>query len=164
MANRTAWTAGNGAGFTFSQMFTPADIAGLTNGGSVLSTWTAVANQTNLDFFADISLEFTIATATVTAGAYFGIWIAALGNDGSTYGDGHLVGGTALAYVPPWSPAAIFPLGAFSTVAMRGYAQQVMLPYNSFRWILYNNSGVTLSATTANNTTQFITANVQLNN
>src|SRR5579872_6488344 len=153
MANNTGWVAGRGVGFTFTSMFAGADLSGLANGSSVLSSLSGITNQSSLDQLADISLENTIASATITAGAYIAFWIAALGNDGSTYGDGNLVAGTAKAYTPGWYPAAIMSWITLSAglTKLVGYAPQIVLPANSFKWIIQNNSGVTWSTTTANN-------------
>lgn len=165
MASRTAWTAGNGAGLTFTAMFGTADLTSLANGDSVLSSASAVANGTNLDMFADASVEITITSATPTAGAYIGLWIAPLNEDGSTYGDGHLTAGTGLAYVPVWPMASSCQIqSAAATTKMVAYFQGIILPPVNFNWVILNETGLAFSATAANNVAKFITYNVNLNN
>jgi hypothetical protein len=93
MANRTAWTAGNGAGLTWTTAINQADLAALANGSTVLSSVADIANGTGLDIYADIAARFTVTSATPPAGAYFGIYLAALLDDGATYGDGFLTSG-----------------------------------------------------------------------
>lgn len=167
MANRTAWTAGNGAGFTFTSIFATSDLTSLANGSCVLSSGTVFLNQNsgNLDMFCDVSVEITISSTTPSAGAYIGLWIAALQSDGTTYGDGFLVAGTKKAYLPAWPQAGIVPIESTgATTLMAAYFQNILLPPNSFKWVLYNGTGVTFSATAANNVAKMITYNVNLNN
>src|SRR5689334_3868278 len=97
-AGRSEWTAGNGVGLTWTAMFASGDLTSLASGNSVLSTATAVANGTNLDIYADISVIITIGSATPSAGAFIAVYALPLGNDGTTYGDGKI--STAAAYVP----------------------------------------------------------------
>ena len=88
MANRTAWVAGNGVGFTWTTAINSADLVSMPNGSSVLSSVTGVANQTNLDMFMDVSVRCAIASSTIAAGANLAVWLYALLDDGTTYGDG----------------------------------------------------------------------------
>ncbi len=44
MASRTAWTAGNGVGLTWTNCFASADLTSMVSGNTVLSSATAVAN------------------------------------------------------------------------------------------------------------------------
>lgn len=165
-ANRTAWTAGNGAGLTWTAMFASADLTSLATGKAVLSSATAIANQTNLDQWADASVEITITSSTPSAGAYIGLWIAYLGEDGTTYGDGQLTAGTAATYTPPWQPAAILPIQTVNAATLMVGVNVAPIPLlpKSFAWVLYNNTGVTFSATSSNNVAKFQTENVNLNN
>jgi hypothetical protein len=165
MANRTAWTAGNGVGFTWTTAINQADLASLANGSTVLSSVADIANQTNLDIYADISVRMTVTSATPPAGAYFGIYLAALLDDGATYGDGFLTSGGTITRAPPWSPVGTI---AFETVAaatnLSGFIQGIVIPPGSFRFALYNGSGAALSATSTNCNVHYRTYNMQLNN
>src|SRR3974390_2010594 len=98
MVNRTAWTAGNGVGYTWTSIIQSSDFTTslLTNGQSVLGTPT-VANQTQQDMFMDISVRLSIASSTIAAGANLALWLYALLDNGTTYGDGQLTAGTAAA-------------------------------------------------------------------
>jgi hypothetical protein len=102
MANRTAWTAGNGVGFTWTTAINQADLASLANGSTVLSSVADITNQAALDIYADISVRMTVASATPPAGAYFGIYLVGLLDDGTTYGDGTLTSGSTITRAPPW--------------------------------------------------------------
>jgi hypothetical protein len=164
MANRTAWTAGNGAGYTWTALFATGDLTGLASGSAVMSSATPIANQSNQDTFADLSVVITGISGTPSAGAYLALWLALLGADGSTYGDGQLTAGTPAAYTPPWAPAAIIPISAVSLTKMAGAVSSILLPPLSFRAILGNFTGLALSSTAADNVADLITANLNLNN
>jgi hypothetical protein len=164
MANCTAWTAGNGAGYTWTSLFATADLEGLVNGDSVLSSLSAIANQSNQDLYGELAIEAVIASGKPSAGANFMVWLAELGEDGSTYGDGQLTAGTPAAYTPPWPPCAVFAIQSVNTVtSLIGPPQLILLPFNSFRCILQNNTGITLSSSTAS-VAKLITGNLNLNN
>lgn len=165
MSNRTAWTAGNGQGLTWGTAINGSDLASLANGSTVLSSVANIANGTNLDMYADLSVELTIGSATPSAGAYLGLYIAALMEDGSSYGDGSLTSGATITRAPPWSPAGIIPLqSSAATTLLAGFIQGIIIPPGSFRFALYNGSGITLSATAANNVVKYRTYNLNLNN
>jgi hypothetical protein len=156
MANRTAWTAGNSAsGLGWQAMTVSATLAA----GSAQLDAADVANATNLDLFADISVSCTTASATYSAGMCLSFYIYALNQDGTTYGDNHLTT-TAAAVVPAMPAAAVIPLfiGATQT-SIVGHALQIPLPPGNFRWAIANN-GVTLTAATV----KFRTYNTNLNN
>lgn len=166
MANRTAWAAGNGVGLTWTSCFTGSDIASLASGSTILSASSAITNGTALDIYADISVELTIGSATPSSGGYIGIYLAALLADGTTYGDGSMTsGGSAIARAPPFSPVGIVPLeSAAATTLLAGFIQGIIIPPGTFLFGLYNNSGITLSATGGNNVVKYRTYNQNLNN
>ena len=166
-ANRTAWTAGNGQGLSWSSRttaFGTADLTSLADSKAVLSTATAIANGTNLDMFMDISVEITVSSSTPRAAGYIAIYLAPLQEDGSTYGDGQLTAGTQTTYVPPYSPVCIVPLANQAMTLMAGGCSGILLPPGSFEFVVYNYSNVTFSSTAANNVVSFRTYNIQLNN
>jgi len=163
MANRTAWTAGNGVGFTWTTLINSADMASMTNGQSVLSSVADIANQTNLDIYMDISHLLAIASSTIAAGANFAYWLYALNQDGTHYGDNQLTAGTPASLTPAFSPVATIAIPAVaSTTNMYGYAQGIIIPPGSFRMAIQNNSGFALTAGTQ--TVKYRTYNVNLNN
>lgn len=165
MAGRTAWVAGNGAGYTWTNMFATADLNALANGSSVMSSATAIANQTNQDQFADVSLVIT-NTVTPTAGANIALYIAPLAADGSTYGDGNFTAGTQkTTYTPFWMAEQSVQIQSGSSITkMIAYFKGIILPPVSFRWLLLNATGQSFSSTNANNLAQFITYNQNNNN
>jgi hypothetical protein len=165
MANRTAWTAGNGVGFAWSIALNGSDLASLANGSTVLSSVADIANQTALDLWCDVSVRMTVASATPPAGAILALYLAALLDDGATYGDGSMTSGTVIARAPPWQPVGVIPLeNAAATTLLAGFVQGVLIPPGSFRFALYNNSGAALSATAANCVVKYRTYNLTLNN
>lgn len=163
MAARTAWTAGNGVGFTWTTAINSADLASMANGSSVVSSVADIANQTNLDMFMDVSVRCAIASSTIVAGANLALWLYELLDDGSTYGDGQFTNGTQAALTPVFPPFATIPLkAAASQTLLLGYANQIMIPPGSFRLALQNNSGFALTAGTQ--TVKYRTYNLNLNN
>jgi hypothetical protein len=46
LASRTAWTAGNGVGLTWTTAINGSDLASLANGSTVLNSVADIANQT----------------------------------------------------------------------------------------------------------------------
>lgn len=163
MTARTAWTAGNGVGFTWSTAINSADMASMATANTVVSSVADIANQTNLDMFMDLSASLVISSSTIAAGANLAFWIYALNQDGTTYGDAQFTNGTAAAKTPTFPPCAVIPLvAAASQTALIGYAQQIIIPPGSFRVAIQNNSGFTLTAGTQ--TVKYRTYNLNLNN
>lgn len=165
MTSRTAWTAGNGVGLTWSTLINSADMASMTNGQSVLSSVADIANGTNLDMFMDISASLVISSSTIVAGANLSFWLYALNQDGTTYGDGQLTAGTAASKTPANQQNLIGSMGlvaAATQTALIGLIQQVIIPPGSFRVAIQNNSGFTLTSGTQ--TVKYRTYNINLNN
>jgi hypothetical protein len=162
MANRTAWTAGNGVGLTWTTAINSADMASMANVRTVLSSVSDIANGTNLDQFMDISVRCAIASSTVAAGANFALWIYDLLDDGSTYGDGQLTAGTSAAITPTFAPCGIIPLvAAAAQTTLVGYVNGIIIPPGSFRMAIQNNSGFALTSGTQ--TVRYRTYNQNLN-
>lgn len=164
MANRTAWTAGNGVGYTWTSIFTGGGdqtaATTLANGSSILSSST-ITNQTAQDIFCDLSIQATIASSTTVAGANISGWMFYLLADGSTLGDGILTAGTAAAHVPAFSPDAMLPLfvGTTQTV-LNGIIRGIVMAPGSFAWVINNGSGFAFTACTI----KYRTYNTNLNN
>lgn len=165
MANRTAWIAGNGVGFTWTTAINGSDLASLANGSTVLSSVADIANQTNLDIYADISVRMTVASATPPAGSQFSLFLCALLDDGSTYGDGSMTSGGTATRIPPFAPAGVISLESAAAVTLlAGFVQGILIPPGSFRLALTNSSGAALSATAGNCVVKYRTYNLNLNN
>lgn len=165
MTSRTAWTAGNGVGLSWTTAINSADMAtNLTNGKTVLSSVSDIANGTNLDQFMDVSFSLVIASSTIVAGANISFWLFLLNQDGSTYGDGQFTAGTVAALTPTFAPCFVFPLvAAASQTTMVGsnYGNPIIIPPGSFRLAIQNNSGFSLTAGTQ--TVKYRTYNINLN-
>lgn len=156
-ANRTAWTAGNGVGFTWTTA--QANAGTLATGNSVLDS-TDVTNQSALDLFADLSHSLTLASSTIAAGANIAYWLCALNQDGTTYGDNHLTT-TPAAVTPSFFPIAVincFAAAAQTTIV--GNCTGLVMPPGTFRWGTQNNCGFTLTGATI----KYRTYNTNLNN
>lgn len=165
MANRTAWTAGNGQGLVWGTLINGADLASLANGSTVLSTVADITNGTAFDLYTDISVRMTVTSATPPAGSFFGLYLAALLDDGVTYGDGTLTSGSTITRAPPYAPVGIIPLeSAAAATVLAGFVQGILIPPGSFRFALYNNSGAALSSTAGNCIAKYRTYNLNLNN
>lgn len=163
MANRTAWTAGNGAGLTWATAINSSDLASLASGSSVLSTVADITNGTALDQFMDLSVRELIASSTIVAGAAFSFYLYALLDDGATYGDGQLVAGTQKAATPAFPPCAVVPLvAAAAQTNLVGFYQGIILPPGSFRLAQQNSSGFALTSGTQ--TVKYRTYNINVNN
>lgn len=163
MTARTAWTAGNGVGLTWTTGINSADLVSMPNGSAVVSSVADIANGTNLDMFMDLSVSMLIASSTIAAGANLAFWLYLLNQDGTTYGDGQFTNGTQAAKTPTFAPCAILPLvAAAAQTALIGNAAQIIIPPGSFRLALQNNSGFTLTAATQ--AVKYRTYNLNLNN
>jgi hypothetical protein len=165
MANRTAWTAGNGVGFTWTTAINESDLESLASGSAVLSSIGGITNQTALDLWCDVSVRLTISSSTPSAGAFLALYLAALLDDGATYGDGQLAAGTQKAYLPPYPPVAVLPIeSAAALTVMAGFAQGILIPPGTFNFALYNGTGIALSSTGSNCIVKYRTYNLNLNN
>jgi hypothetical protein len=165
MANRTAWTAGNGVGLIWTAAFASGDLTSLANGSFILSSASVIANGSNLDIYADFSVICTVTSATPPAGAYLAVYLVPLLGDGSTYGDGLATAGTAITRAPPYPPAGAIALeAAIAATTLAGFVQGIIIPPGTFSWGLYNGSGAALSSTAASNKAFFRTYNMNLNN
>jgi hypothetical protein len=168
MSGRTAWVAGLGQGITYGAAFNSTDFTGSqpTNGQFLLSTVT-ITNGTALDQFMDFSIEQSIASSTIVAGASFNLWLCSLKAGGTNYFP-PLTAGTAatLTNVIPWAPCAVIPLYAAATQTLlvgstADTGTPVLIPPGSFKMIMQNNCGFTLTATTQ--TWDYRTLNINLN-
>ncbi len=114
----------------------------------------AIANQTNLDIYADI--EVNLASLSPAAGAYVAIYIA-LAVDGSNYpapsGADMRLSSTQLL--------CVIPVGTTASTAQRVAARNVILPPGTFKIYLDNQCGVALAS--SGNTVKFNVYNVNLN-
>ena len=164
MTSRTAWTAGNGVGYTWTTAINSADLSSMPNGSTVLSSATAIANQTNQDMAMDLSVRQVIASSTIVAGAALSFYLYALLDDGSTYGDGLLpTPGTQVAVTPvvPCIGAIQLTPGASKT-ALLGYIGGILIPPGTFLLAEQNNSGFALTSGTQ--VVKYRTYNINLNN
>lgn len=166
MANRTAWTGGNGVGLTWTSIFTAGGdqtaATTLASGNSLLSSSTITNGSPTFDIFCDLSIQCTIASGTIAAGATIAVWLYALLADGSTLGDGLLTAGTSTSgHTPAFPPCGVLQLFAAATqTLLNGYIQGIVIPPGSFAFTIQNNSGNAFTACTI----KYRTYNTQLNN
>lgn len=139
------WIAGSGVGLTWSTANTSGTLYNALANGNALLSDLDITNGTALDIFADLSW-LAGGTATTASPAYLGFYLYSLGQDGTTYGDGRF--GTAAAGPPPggyFVGSIGFPTGAGTTIA--GVARNIVIPPGTFRFLVYNQSGVALANT-----------------
>jgi len=167
MANRTAWTAGNGAGLTWASAFTGTDLVSLASGSTIMSNITPVANGTSLDIYCDVSIQLSgITSATPAAGSYIGLYLFPLQQDGATY-DGYLTpGGSAITRAPAYGLVGALSIEtAVATTFVNGTITGIVIPPGTFAFALYNGFLTeALSATNTNNVVKYRTYNMNLNN
>jgi hypothetical protein len=168
MTSRSAWTGGNlFSGFGWNAAFNANDLNSMPNGDAVLSSIAAFDNSgdsTAPDQFMDLSVECTISSNTIAAGANFAVWIFYLQEDGSTYGDGSLTAGTQAAVIPGLFLACPIPLRAGSSITnlIGENLNPLILKPAKFALAISNNSGFTLSS--SGNAVKIRTYNINLNN
>ena len=164
MTSKTAWVSDpNGVGLTWTTAINSADMASMTNGQTVVSSVSDIANGTNLAMFADLSFQLVISSSTIGAGANFSFWLYCLNQDGSTYSDGQFTNGTAKSATPSFPLCAFFPIPALaSTTNMYGTLTGILIPPGSFRFAIQNNSGFALTSGTQ--TVKYRTYDINLNN
>lgn len=164
-AGRSAWTAGNGAGYTWTAVMASGDMTSLANGSTVLSSAASITNQTAQDQFMDLGGVWTVTSATPPAGAYIGIYLVPLNSDGATYGTGELTSGSTITRAPASGLVCTMPQEtAAATTTLAGTCAGIIIPPGSFRIAVFNGSGAALSATAANNTLLYRSYNINLNN
>ena len=166
-AGRSAWTAGNGVGYTWTAAMGATDISAgpLANGSTVLSSAADITNQTAQDQFMDVNVEFTVGSASPPAGSYIGVYLVPLNSDGTTYGTGEMTSGSTITRAP--ANGQVCSIGIESAVAttfFSGTCIGVILPPGSFRLAIFNMSGAALSSTGGNNVVKYRTYNINLNN
>ena len=79
---------------------------------------------------------------------YLGVYLYPLNSDSSTYGDNRF--GSSAAGPPPstyYVGSIIFPVG---TQALDGTIRGIILPPGTFKFLIYNQAGVTLAGAGAN--------------
>lgn len=158
-ANRTAWTAGNGVGLTWTNAISTGGVATLANTNSILDG-TDQTNGTALDILCDLSHSITISSSTVAPGASIPYWLYYLNQDGTTYGDNHLSTTSAAVTPSAAAVAAIACFAAASQTSIIGNATGMTLAPGTFRWATQNGCGFNYTAATI----KYRTYNVNLNN
>ena len=133
---------------TFTSIMTT-EMNTLASGNSIIGT-TSVANATNLDLTAEFSFVGG-GTITTTGSPFLGLYLYPLNGDGSTYGDGRF--GSSTSGQPTSNyyrgfmglPAATaIPTGYFGIPGTGIF--QIPLPRGTWKPVLFNSGGVTLSS------------------
>jgi len=105
-----------------------------------------IDNSTALDIFADFC--FQGGSVTTAAPNYIGVYLYPLMSDNTTYGDGRF--GSSAAGPPPscyYVGSMGLPVG---TQALDGSVSRIILPPGKFKFLIYNQAGVTLAGSGAN--------------
>ena len=147
MANIGKWNAPSSTTVLTTELNSLAD-------ATMSAASTAIANQTNLDMYADI--EVNLASLSPAGGGYVSLYILEA-VDGSNYpsqsdADLRLTGTQLLC---------LLPVGTTASTAQRVVARNVLIPPGSFKIKLDNRTGVALNA--SGNTVKFNSYDVNLN-
>jgi len=140
------WIAGSGQGLTWGNAYTAAStFDSIANGNAIISD-KQIDNSTALDIFADFA--FVGGSVTTVAPNYIGVYLYPLNSDGTTYGDSRF--GSSAAGPPPstyYVGTIVLPVG---TQALTGMVRGIVLPPGKFKFLIYNQAGVTLAGSGAN--------------
>lgn len=148
------WIAGSGQGLIWGAAF-GTEVNSLPSSDAVLSS-VAIANDTALDMFADLSLA--LGSAAFAAPNRIDIYLYPLNQDGATYGDGRFGSAAAGPPVPNYFVGSIGLVAA--TQAQEGTLTGILIPPGNFKFVLMNNGGVALAASA--NTVSYRTYNRQV--
>lgn len=148
------WVAGATAGW--ASAFST-EINSIVSGNAILSS-IVIDNSSNLDMFCDVS--FSLGSITPSGSPYVSLYLYPLNQDGTTYGDGRF--GSSAAGPPPQNYYAGFAGLPTATGVQTGVfyipgKNPLIIPPGSFKFVLYNASGVTLAG--ASNTIKYRTYN-----
>jgi hypothetical protein len=150
------WIAGSGQGLTWGAAF-GSEVNSVVNGNAVISS-VQVDNSTALDVFADVSIS--LGSVTTGAGApYIGIYLVPLNQDATSYGDGRF-GSSAAGPPPPAYWVGSIPCQVSTAAVITGEVRGIVIPPGKFKFLLYNQAGVTLAA--SSNTVAYRTYNRQV--
>lgn len=131
-----------GAQSAYAAAFAAADVNSLASGSFALST-TIIAQSTNLDLWAQLSVSLTGTTAA-TGAPDFSIYVMPLNGDGTTYGDGTASGTVNPGYT--YLVGKISVPNSKTSVALVGSLFPIYLPRANFKFGIVNNTGNALSA------------------
>lgn len=112
--------------------------------GAAIMDGADIVNTTG-DCYA--SLGLSIACAAAVAPAQLNIFVYRLNLDGSTYGDGQLVGGTQKATTTP-SPSLFRGsiVGVVGATAIVGTLDFIPIPLGNFRFVIQSQVGAAINA------------------
>jgi hypothetical protein len=162
MANITGLVPGRLTGTTWATGITTGELGGLAWGSSIMSA-TPIVNDTGTayDQLVKISINLVIGSSSLSSGACVAVWIAELLDDGTTYGDGRLTGGTQAAITPSWEPLAVLQASAGSTTFKTGRGG-LLLPQANFCFVLQNQlaTSTTTGTSITSGTLKYITGNI----
>ena len=148
------WIAGSLVGLTWANAYTTQPVS-IVNGNAILSDL-VIDNSTALDVFADFSMN--LGSVAVVAPNYIGVYLYPFNQDGSTYGDGRFGSSAAGPPASPyWVGNIVVPTG---TAANEGTVRGIILPPGQFKWVIYNQLGVTMAGSA--NTAKYRTYNRQV--
>ena len=131
---------------SWTAAFTASTLNSITNGNAILSD-AALDNTSNLDTYAAVGIQF--GAVTTVAPNFIGVYLYPLNQDGSTYGDARF-GSSAAG--PPASNYfvgnIVVPIA--TTTAFEGTLFDIKIPPLKFKFVMYNQSGVTLAGSGGN--------------
>lgn len=135
------WIAGSGVGYTWTTAFSTATLNSIASGNAILSDL-QIDNTTAQDIFCDVGIS--LGSAAFVAPNFIGVYMYALNQDNSSYGDGRF---TASAAGPPPPNYSIGSIGLVAaTQAQTGTLIRIPLIAQKFKFVLFNQGGVALAA------------------
>ena len=146
------WIGGSGQGLTWGAAF-GTEINSLASTSAIASS-VVISNGTALDIFADLSVA--LGSAAFAAPNFLGVYLYPLNQDGTTYGDNRF---SAAAVGPPPGNYYVGQIGLVATTSSQtgNTYTPIRLPPGTFKFVLFNQSGVALSSTS--NTASYRTYN-----
>lgn len=157
---QSAWATSSAAGFVSGDITVFNSLAS----GSCVVASNAIANGTNLDLYAEVSISL-VGSATTAAGAYVNIYVLPLNQDGTTYGDNTPSGtaqSTAPVAVPYLAGTIAIRTGITSGTALVGSVLLRDLPRGDFKLAVQPVLGSALNSSAAA-VISYRTTNLNLN-
>lgn len=131
------------SGSAWTTLITSTTVLNSLASGNAILTDLDIANGSTLDRYMDLSLQLG-SSAYTGAGANIAFYLYPLNDDGTHYGDGRFT--SATTGPPNYPPCATISIPQATSSAW-GSAVGIIIPPETFRVVIYNQSGTTICAT-----------------
>lgn len=153
------YSAGGTAGAAWTSVCST-ELNSLPSGDAILCS-IPIANQTNLDLYANFSFTFG-SVATMAGAPYVQLYLYPLNQDGSTYGDGNWGSAAAGPPAAQYATNCIIPSAVSTTATFKGECWNVPIPPVAFKVVLYSNLNTTGNAAASGNVVYIQTSNFSI--